>query len=301
MESWKYRLVTGIIQMTARLPMKMLYGIGDLLFFVVYYGLRYRRRVVMENLFHAFPEKTDAERQAIARRFYHHLIDSLMEILKMTVASPEQMQKFYNFDGSVFDPYYQQKKTVYVALSHQFNWELGAWLLKSRIQSDWAVIYTPLSSPLFERFFHAVRTRTGAHFYSPKQIPSLVKHTRQHPTVIGLAADQSPAHLPSARWCQFMNRYAPFHPGIEDLARKFGGTVVFMAIIREKRGKYRAEITVATEDARALPEGALTDAYVAFTEASIRRQPENYLWSHRRWKHSNKYEQYRKKENDAEN
>ena len=287
-----YFFVSIIIKALASFPMFVLYFFSDVLFVITFYGIKYRRKVVAENLRYAFPEKSDSERHHIAKEFYRYLADALVEVLKTSVASAASMQKYYSFDSEIFKPYFEEKKTVYLALSHQFNWELGAWLLNDRIPQTWAVIYTPLSSAVFERFFYKIRTATGALFYSPKQMTALLKRARESPMVIGLAADQSPAHLPSARWFSFLNRPVPFHAGIEDLARRFGGAVIFMEIIRERRGRYRAECMVYTEDAKSLPEGQITQAYAEYIEASIRRQPANYLWSHRRWKHSDKYNLY---------
>ena len=67
-------------------------------------------------------------------------------------------------------------------------------------------------------------------------------------------------------------------------ARKNNTAVVFVKFIKLKRGFYRFEPRLIIENGAELNEGELTLKYRDFLEETIRQQPANYLWSHRRWK-----------------
>ena len=64
------RLAESILRLFSRLPLWMLYRISDLLFLLVYFVVRYRRKVVRENLSRSFPDRSKQERRLIERRFY---------------------------------------------------------------------------------------------------------------------------------------------------------------------------------------------------------------------------------------
>ena len=58
-----------------------------------------------------------------------------------------------------------------------------------------------------------------------------------------------------------------------------------MNFIKLKRGYYRYDPIIITENAKGMLEGELTLLYRDFLENCIKAQPDNYLWSHRRWKY----------------
>ena len=77
------------------LPLFILYGIGYLLYLIIYYIVRYRRKIVAENLRNAFPEKSERERVQLARRYYRHLERIAAEMLKMLTLTRRQVMRRY--------------------------------------------------------------------------------------------------------------------------------------------------------------------------------------------------------------
>ena len=73
-EFW-YRIRRGAMYTASLLPFKVLYAISDLIYFIAYHIIRYRRRVVAKNLRNSFPEKGADELRAIEKRFYHSFCD----------------------------------------------------------------------------------------------------------------------------------------------------------------------------------------------------------------------------------
>ena len=97
--NFQYWMVYGFSHLVSLLPFWLLYRISDVLFFFVYYVVRYRRGVVRENLAGSFPEKTKKEREDIGRKFYHFFCDYIFETLKLTSISRKSMRKHISFRG----------------------------------------------------------------------------------------------------------------------------------------------------------------------------------------------------------
>src|SRR6056297_3357897 len=93
------QLLAGGLIFISRFPFWLLYLISDLLRFFIRKIFRYRRPVIFDNLRHAFPEKTDKEIKSIARKFYRHFTDLLLESIKLYSISAAEMDRRITFKG----------------------------------------------------------------------------------------------------------------------------------------------------------------------------------------------------------
>jgi len=82
-----------------------------------------------------------------------------------------------------------------------------------------------------------------------------------------------------------LNQETPVYTGMDRLARKFDLAVVFMDIIRTGRGYYQVTFKLITDQPTATSDNEIITEYMSYVEKLVRRQPEYYLWSHKRWKH----------------
>jgi KDO2-lipid IV(A) lauroyltransferase len=103
-------------------------------------------------------------------------------------------------------------------------------------------------------------------------------------TVYIMAADQSPSKPEKAIWVDFLGIKTAFLDGPERHARTRDIPVIFADIQRVKRGHYALELSFISEHPQATQHGEITAAYAKRLEEIIRRKPENWLWSHKRWK-----------------
>ena len=281
-----YYPLYGLIYLISLLPMFVLYGMSDLAAFLLCYVIRYRRQVIIENLARAFPEKTAAERQKILRMFYHHFADSLIETLKMLSASEAFIRRHFVVDNpGIYEQYYQQGKKGQLHLGHIFNWEFANMALPLETAYRFIVIYMPITNKIFNRLFTRLRSRTGTVLVSATQTRKDMLRYRNDQYLLTLVADQVPGGPEIGYWLDFFGYPAPFVRSPERGARAGNVPVFFAYIYRIKRGYYRATVSLACEEPAGLPEGELTRRYVKFMEDSIRRDPPNYLWSHKRWKY----------------
>ena len=266
--------------------MRLLYFISDGIYLLVYYVIGYRKKTVMANLGLAFPEKSMEERVKIAKAFYHNLIDSFIETIKLVSASRRFLEKRITANWEVLDPLYKSGRSCQLHLGHTFNWEWGHHVLSSHTKYQVLVVYMPLSNAVMERLMYRLRTRHGNKFIAAGNMSKSMESFKGTQYLLGLVADQSPGNLPNAYWTDFFGRPTGFVSGPEKGARAGNLPVLFTSIVKPKRGYYQGFFEVACEDPNALKEGELTLRYARYMEKVIRKNPEMWLWSHRRWKHS---------------
>lgn len=285
-----YYVFYAFLYLVSLLPMRVLYFLSDVIYGIVYYVLGYRKTLVMDNLRHAFPEKTEKERVRIAKKFYHNFIDSFIEVIKLVSAGDSWLAKRFTVDVEALNEVYKTGKACQMHLGHTFNWEWGQLVLTALTRFQILVVYMPISNKMLEKLFYRIRTRNGNVFLPASQMKEAILPYQDRQYLLGLVADQSPGSMHNAYWVEFLGRPTPFASGPERGARSGQLPVVFASIEKPRRGHYHARIKLACMDASALPEGELTRRYVRYLESVIRERPDMWLWSHRRWKHQWKEE-----------
>jgi KDO2-lipid IV(A) lauroyltransferase len=285
-----YYFFYGLLWLVSLLPMRVLYFLSDGIYGLLYYVFSYRKDVVMGNLLIAFPDRTQAERIKIAKKFYHNFIDSFVEVIKLVSASEAFLQKRFTVDTGGLDELYRSGKSCQMHLGHTFNWEWGQLVLSRLTQYRILVVYMPITNAIFERLFYKLRTRSGNVFLPATTMREAIGPYLESQYLLGLVADQNPGNPSTSYWVNFFGRPTPFVSGPEKGARAAGLPVVFACIEKPRRGYYKATVSLGTQDASLLPAGELTRQYVRYLETVIRKNPDMWLWSHRRWKHAWKEE-----------
>jgi Kdo2-lipid IVA lauroyltransferase/acyltransferase len=281
-----YYIVFGFFYLLSLLPMRILYIISDGVRLLVYNVIGYRKKVVMKNLEMAFPEKSNAERVQIAKAFYRNLIDSFIETIKLVSASKGFLQKRVTANWEVLESLFKTGKSCQVHLGHTFNWEWGHHVLSSHTKYQTLVVYMPISNAVMEKLMYNLRVRYGSKFIAADKMSKSMESFKDEQYLLGLVADQSPGDLNKAYWTNFFGMPTGFVSGPEKGARAGNLPVLFTYIVKPKRGYYHGVLEIACEDPSALKEGELTLLYARYMEKVIRANPEMWLWSHRRWKHS---------------
>lgn len=243
----------------------------------------YRRKVVWKNLSQAFPDKDPEELNELSIKFYRNFCDQILETLKLITCDPDEISKRFEVDNSVYQKLYQDNRHVLQATAHQFNWEWGNWILNQHTSFHIRIIYMMVSNKTMERVVNDYRTRFGTEMIPANDLSRLMK-LPEAPSMTVFLADQNPSDMKRVYWTDFFGREVPFHRGLEILARRTNSAVVFDEMIRVKRGHYKSVSKLAFEFPDQTSENEITEAYARFLEESISRQPENWLWTHKRWK-----------------
>ena len=279
-----FYIIYFFLYLFSLLPFFILYGLSNVVCFLLYHVFKYRREVVMQNLATAFPGKSVLEITIIAKQFYLHLTDSFVETVKMLSLSKKAFLRRVKMDTAVSAKLQSGGKSITYYLGHQFSWEYGNWITGIQSPVTFIVVYLELTNAAMEKIFLKIRGRMGTELLSAYHLPAKMKALASRQYSIALAADQSPGNPSSAYWLNFFGKATPFASGAEKSAQRSGNAVIFINIVKTGRGKYRFEESLVTENASELKSGELTKRYRDFLEQCINEQPSNYLWSHRRWK-----------------
>ncbi len=285
-----YPLLSACLYLISLLPLRMLYGLSDSVFFILYYLVGYRKEVVLDNLRHAFPEKPEAELQAIQKANYKNFCDQWAETLKLLSISQKELNNRITANWEVFHELGKEGKNTHALLGHCFNWEWANVACAWNVQQQFAGVYLPLSNKSFDKLMLRIRSRSGALLISMKALKRGLVALKGKQYILAQMADQNPSVTEVAEWLPFMNREAPFFKGTEQMARRSKSAVVFADIRKIKRGHYHIHLHRFCEDASQTKEGTVLKGYVRFMEEQLKNQPENWMWTHRRWKHTRKKE-----------
>jgi Kdo2-lipid IVA lauroyltransferase/acyltransferase len=280
-----YYIVYGFFWLLSLLPLRVLYFLSDGIYCLVFYVFKYRRDVVMTNLDIAFPEKPEKEKKVIAKKFYHNLIDTFIETIKMISASKNFILKHFTGNWEVINSLKKPGRPMQLHLGHNFNWEWGNAAGAMNIQFPFLAVYIPLTNKNFERLFLKLRSRFGTIMLRATHMREDFLPYRNTQYLLGLAADQSPGDTKNGSWFNFFGRPTSFVKGPGKNAIIGDTAIVFCFIHKTRRGYYEAVFSLAEENPRAFTETELTGKFVKYLEGVIRQYPDMWLWSHRRWKH----------------
>ena len=267
------------------IPLKGLYLISDLLSYVVYHWIGYRKQVVLSNLAIAFPEKSAKEREGIAKAFYCNFTDAMLESIKLISANNALIDRMFVIEPAVMKVFEGTEKNIQIHALHNFNWEIVNLGISKALKQPFLGVYQPIINPFFEALFKKIRTRNGTILIPANDFKNNFIPHQDKRYVLALVADQNPGNPAKAWWLNFFGKPAPFVMGPEKAARMRDTVVVFGTFYKMKRGVYTFSAQRITDDPASMEPGALTKQYIKYLEEKIRERPDNYLWSHRRWKH----------------
>lgn len=287
-----YRLLLFLLKLLSYIPYRVLYFLSDGLYYLLYYVVGYRRKIVRRNLVESFPEKGLPEIKQIEKKFYRFFMDMILESCKLASISPEEIRRRMKFTNvEQVNALLRQGKSVSVYLGHYGNWEwvssMPLWLEKNIAGAQ---IYHKLRNKSIERLMLHIRGRMGAvsvdMHKTARYITGLANARRL--CVVGFIADQSPRKQESRYFLPFLNHKTPVLTGTEKITKHYGFEAWYLDVRRTGRGYYEAEFVRLHEKPRTLPDFELTALYFQHLEQTILREPELYLWTHKRFKHAQK-------------
>lgn len=279
-----YYIIYGPLFLLSLLPLRALYVLSDIICFFLFRIFGYRRKIIEANLAIAFPGKTTAERTAIARKFHRNFTDSFIETIKCLSVSKGFYDKHCKTNFSIFDELAKEDISCQMHACHQFNWEWINLHWSIHLKQPLAVVYMPISSKPVDRLFYRLRAKYGTVLMPATDVKRAFVAWARKTHCLALVADQKPAFAGASHWLNFFNKPTPFVTGPEKNARLKKCPVVFGRAFKTARGKYDTSLTLVCKDASLLKPGELTLMYRDYIEDAIRKQPEMYLWSHKRFK-----------------
>lgn len=282
----------SFVGMVSLMPFKLIYGLSDFAAIIMGRLVKYRHKVIFDNLQQSFPQKTTDELNLIANGFYKNLTDNLLESFKAFTLLRSTIVKRHKISNpELLEELLKDYNGVIGVTAHYANWEWGSQSGSLQCNNHFAALYKPLRNKYIDRILKRSRAKCGTELVSIYETSELFERCKNKKCVYLMAADQSPANgkqLDNAYWFDFFNRSTAFLYGPEKYARKYNYPVVYIDIQRVKRGYYEVELSVLTQTPTEHQEGDITRLYKEKLEQVITAKPENWLWSHRRWKRSPK-------------
>ncbi len=282
-----YIVLYPILWCISMLPFKLLYLLSDVICFVVYKIIGYRKTTVRENIAMALPQLSENERRIIETKFYTHLCDLFLEMIKTLTISRAAMDERFQFSN--LEKYLElekQGKSISLLCAHYASYE-WAISMNHYINFKGYGIYKKLANPYFDKLVRNIRSKFKATLITTKEtIPTIIEnHKNNILSVYGFATDQSPKIYATTYWSTFMGIEVPVHTNPENLTKKFDMNVIFLRTKKIKRGYYEASFETVVDNPQTAAPFEITEKFLKLVEAQILEQPEYYLWTHKRWKH----------------
>jgi len=266
-------------------PFPVIYCISSILAFIIGRIFKYRHSVIYNNLTNSFPDLNDKEKKKIIKGIYLNISDLVVESIKsFTITRQQICKRQVVLNPDFLDNLYKKNRSVIGITGHYANWEWGALTSGFYLKHSPVGFYKPLANKYIDQYLKKNRSRFGMHLCSIYVTAISFENYKNKTAFFAMVGDQSPSNVSKAYWFNFLNQNTACLHGPEKYARLYNLPIVFIDIQRIKRGYYTVEISKLTDEPLEVPEGEITRLYMQKLEAIIRKKPENWLWSHKRWK-----------------
>ena len=285
-----YILIFPFIYLISLLPFRLLYMLSDVSYVLVYHVFGYRRSTVTKNLKLVFPNKSEKHINSIRKKFYKHMCDMFLEMIKSITISEEQLVKRFRFKNvEELQRLEAMNKSVIVMYGHYASYEWSV-VVVNHISFKGYGIYKPVENRYFDALVRRIRSKYNTTLIRSKEAISSIMNSEKDgiKSMTAFLSDQTPKANASSYWGEFMGIRIPCFTGAETLAKKLDLSVSYLKINKVKRGYYEAEFIPLADDANTLENYKITDKFTRELEKQIYEAPEFYLWTHKRWKHRNK-------------
>ncbi len=282
-----YSISFPFLWIISKLPFRLFYWFSDCIYILVYYIIGYRKKIVRNNISIALPHVSEEKRLVIEKKFYHHMCDMFLEMIKtMSISSEEMKERFKITNIELLKEYEQKNKSIILLAAHYASWE---WLLSINESTSFKCygVYKKVNNKYFDAKVRAIRSKFKSILVTTDNTIALINDNEKNGimSLYGLASDQSPQVHKTFHWQQFMGITVPVHTGAEMLAKRYDLEVVFAKVKKVKRGYYEATFVPIANNPKSIPDYEITDAYLKEVEQQILEAPEFYFWTHKRWKH----------------
>jgi KDO2-lipid IV(A) lauroyltransferase len=271
----------------SRLPFFILYGISNVIYFIIYRIFGYRKTVVRNNLTASFPKKTLSEILEIEKGFYRHFADLIVESVKnFTISEIETRKRMKITNPELLEHYFNKGQSVILVGGHYSNWELYALAVPGQGKHKPMALYSPIKNKFWNEKITSSRSKFGLQMLRLPAILQKLKTEKNEQFAVIFGSDQSPRRSQLAHFTTFLGQETGVAYGAERMAREFNMPIFAGSNVKTSRGHYEVIYTLISDDHSKFKEGEITAAFTKSLEKDIINAPQYWLWSHKRWKYS---------------
>jgi len=257
-------------------------------YYVLFYIIRYRRKVIEDNLASCFPNLRGIEKINIIKKTYQNLSDIFIEGIKGLLLSKEEIFTRNTFiNSNLVNAYLNKGQSVICVCGHYNNWEWTVLGIGYYFQNKVIGIYKKISNTYVENYIRKLRAKSSMLLLPTSETRKMIEEIPKGKLIL-LMADQNPSNVNDAIWVKFFNKETACLHGLEKYARAYNLPVIYMEMQRIKRSYYTLEFSMLVENPSSCSFGEITQIFMSQLEKTIIKDPSNWLWSHKRWKHSRK-------------
>ncbi|WP_294303531.1 lysophospholipid acyltransferase family protein [uncultured Chryseobacterium sp.] len=283
-----------ILNLISKLPLKILYIFSDIIFFLNYYIIAYRGNVITQNLKNSFPEKQDDEIKQIKKKFYRNFSDYLVETVKsFSISETESRVRMQHINQQVFHDAKAEGKNVIMLAGHVFNWEWINAMAKFIPQAHCHPVYRKVNNNFWEDQMKKVRNRFGNEALEANEvILNIFRSKNDGNSAYMFVADQTPHFSHVTYGLEFLNQRTPAFIGYDKLATRMDLAFIYCEMKKVKRGYYQVNYHRIYPDGEKFTENEVVKKFHKLLENTLHKRPDNYLWSHRKWKYQDSIKKF---------
>jgi Kdo2-lipid IVA lauroyltransferase/acyltransferase len=268
------------------LPFRAVYALSDFLFFIFKNVVKYRKTTIEQNLRNSFPEKNDAEIERLINGAYRNLCDVTVEGIKGLSMSEKTFRERYKIiNPEITNADFEAQKSIILTGGHYCNWEWGVVSWSIWFQHKVIGIYKPLSNKKVEKYLNAKRSFLGMNLAATYETRNVLEENKDTACVYVLMGDQSPSNMKTTHWLTFLRQDTAWLHGVGTIAHKNNFPIYYLDTQRVRRGFYESKLSLLIENPSDFSPEEISKIYAEKLEEIIEKKPEDWLWSHKRWKH----------------
>ncbi|TSA25755.1 MAG: hypothetical protein D4R68_08325 [Ignavibacteriales bacterium] len=254
----------------------------------IYYIIPIRKKIVIENLTSAFPEKSNKEIERIAKRNYQNIFLTFFEFMYYPNSNSEEiktMLKVPNLD--LMKNKMEEGKGMIFLTGHFGSWEIGGLAAALLMNYPFHVLAKPQRNPYITEWWKNTREMFGnKEIWLGVSIRQIFEVLKSNGILCVVADQRGPMDSPRVN---FFGRQTAFYTGTASIILKVKCNVIMGVIIRQSDYSYKTEIEELVIDDIGKNQNdqvkEITQKYISFLEKHIRNYPEQYFWMHKIWKY----------------
>lgn len=247
-----------------------------------------------ENLRKAFPERSEGEIYKIQRQFFINFSDYIVEMIKSISISEKELKiRVQHINQDLFHQIKDEKRNTILLAGHVFNWEWMNVLSTIIPQENCLPVYKKIRSPFWGRIVRGIRSKFGNQALTSDEV---LRHILKTPVdgnfIYMFVADQSPFREDVNYGIDFLNQKTPVFIGYDKISQKLDFAFIYCEMKKVKRGYYQVNYKRILPDYEKFKEYEVVRKFHRMLEETIDKRPDNWLWSHKRWKNQDFIKKY---------